>query len=344
MSAVGGHAYANVEPHPGADLVTDRRRWWPSAEEERVADAAASGKLAARRAHRRRGPRHRGMAAAMGERGRRSRLPHELDWLRTAVHLEKGCYRGQETVAKVHNLGHPPRRIVALQLDGSDSVLPGRGDEVFAGENVVGIVTSAALHFEEGPIALAVVRRTPRSMRGSSYDLGRRDRRGTGGHRPSRGGSDRQHPATAPARSRAGEARPWATRRSRRRRRSRPAGGGAWIRVEGCRRVRHSRSRSCRSSSRRRAPTRSRTTCWGILRRCWPRRCASRASGWSATPDRDVCSRRSRDAGGNPRRRAQLLVAGSGWWQLALALALTLVVARFLSAQASFAIAAASRR
>ena len=48
-------------------------------------------------------------------------IPHELDWLRTAVHLTKGCYRGQETVAKVHNLGHPPRRLVMLHLDGSEA-------------------------------------------------------------------------------------------------------------------------------------------------------------------------------------------------------------------------------
>ena len=87
-------------------------------------------------------------------------IPHELDWLRSAVHLTKGCYRGQETVAKVHNLGHPPRRLVMLHLDGSDSVLPSRGDEVLLGESTVGRVTSAAQHFELGPIALAVVKRT----------------------------------------------------------------------------------------------------------------------------------------------------------------------------------------
>jgi tRNA-modifying protein YgfZ len=87
-------------------------------------------------------------------------LPHELDWMRTAVHLAKGCYRGQETVAKVHNLGHPPRRLVALQLDGSDSVLPARGDVVRAGDDAVGVVLAAALHHEEGPIALALVRRS----------------------------------------------------------------------------------------------------------------------------------------------------------------------------------------
>ncbi len=86
-------------------------------------------------------------------------IPHELDWLRSAVHLAKGCYRGQETVAKVHNLGHPPRRLVMLHLDGSDSVLPAAGDEVLFGEHTVGHVTSAARHFELGPIALAVIKR-----------------------------------------------------------------------------------------------------------------------------------------------------------------------------------------
>lgn len=87
-------------------------------------------------------------------------IPHELDWLRSAVHLNKGCYRGQETVAKVHNLGHPPRRLVMLHLDGSDAVLPKQGDEVVLGDTVVGLVTSVALHFELGPIALAVIKRS----------------------------------------------------------------------------------------------------------------------------------------------------------------------------------------
>lgn len=88
-------------------------------------------------------------------------IPHELDWLRSAVHLAKGCYRGQETVAKVHNLGHPPRRLVFLHVDGSDHDLPAPGDEVvLAGtDEVVGRVTSAANHWELGPIALAVVKR-----------------------------------------------------------------------------------------------------------------------------------------------------------------------------------------
>lgn len=87
-------------------------------------------------------------------------IPHELDWLRTAVHLSKGCYRGQETVAKVHNLGHPPRRLVMLHLDGSESLLPEPGSAVMLGDSVVGRVTSSARHFELGPIALAVLKRT----------------------------------------------------------------------------------------------------------------------------------------------------------------------------------------
>lgn len=87
-------------------------------------------------------------------------LPHELDWLRTAVHLHKGCYRGQETVAKVHNVGRPPRRLTMLHLDGSGAELPEPGAEVRIGDEAVGRVTSAARHHELGPIALAVLKRS----------------------------------------------------------------------------------------------------------------------------------------------------------------------------------------
>jgi folate-binding protein YgfZ len=94
-------------------------------------------------------------------------LPHEFDWMTTAVHMSKGCYRGQETVAKVHNLGHPPRRLVLLHLDGSGHLPPEHGDEVFVvGEDGVledksrGHITSVGNHFEDGPIALALVSRS----------------------------------------------------------------------------------------------------------------------------------------------------------------------------------------
>jgi hypothetical protein len=93
-------------------------------------------------------------------------LPNELDWLATAVHLSKGCYRGQEAVAKTHNLGHPPRRFTFLHLDGTGHDIPAAGDPVFLleangpGEKQVGHITSVAQHFEAGPIALALLKRT----------------------------------------------------------------------------------------------------------------------------------------------------------------------------------------
>jgi folate-binding protein YgfZ len=86
-------------------------------------------------------------------------LPHEYDWLSTAVHLSKGCYRGQETVAKVHNLGHPPRRLTFLHLDGSGHSLPESGDEIFVegNQSARGKITSVGQHHEMGPIALALL-------------------------------------------------------------------------------------------------------------------------------------------------------------------------------------------
>jgi folate-binding protein YgfZ len=91
-------------------------------------------------------------------------IPHELGWLETAVHLNKGCYRGQETVARVHNLGRPPRRLVFLHLDGSEVKLPAHGAPVRLAEDgpegrQLGFVTSSARHHELGPIAMALVKR-----------------------------------------------------------------------------------------------------------------------------------------------------------------------------------------
>lgn len=87
-------------------------------------------------------------------------LPHEFDWLASAVHMNKGCYRGQEAVAKVHNLGHPPRRLVFLHLDGSAHALPDLGDDIFGTDDVaIGKVTSVGQHHEMGPVALGLVKR-----------------------------------------------------------------------------------------------------------------------------------------------------------------------------------------
>jgi hypothetical protein len=87
-------------------------------------------------------------------------IPNEVGWLESAVHLDKGCYRGQETVARVNNLGHPPRRLVFLHLDGTEERLPAHGAPVELNGGQVGFVTSAARHYELGPIALAIVKRT----------------------------------------------------------------------------------------------------------------------------------------------------------------------------------------
>ncbi len=149
----GGWQYASVAEHPGSDYP------WAEAivaDLAPLADLPVAGALAAE-ALRVAAWRPR-WSNEVDERS----IPHESDWLRTAVHLDKGCYRGQETVAKVHNLGHPPRRLAMLHLDGSDSVLPARGDTVFDGEREAGQITSSALHHELGPIALAILtRRTP---------------------------------------------------------------------------------------------------------------------------------------------------------------------------------------
>ncbi|GAB3433361.1 CAF17-like 4Fe-4S cluster assembly/insertion protein YgfZ [Actinophytocola sediminis] len=85
-------------------------------------------------------------------------IPHEVGWVHVAAHVAKGCYRGQETVSKVHNVGRPPRRMLLLHLDGSPEVLPETGDPVLLGERTVGRVGSVARHHELGSIALALVK------------------------------------------------------------------------------------------------------------------------------------------------------------------------------------------
>jgi folate-binding protein YgfZ len=87
-------------------------------------------------------------------------IPHEVGWIGSAVHLNKGCYRGQETVARVHNLGKPPRRLVLLHLSGDSEELPGAGTPVLLGERQVGFLGTALHHHELGPIALAVIKRS----------------------------------------------------------------------------------------------------------------------------------------------------------------------------------------
>jgi folate-binding protein YgfZ len=87
-------------------------------------------------------------------------IPHEVGWIGPAVHLDKGCYRGQETVARVHNLGRPPRRLVLLHLDGTSETLPPPHTPVELEERQVGFLGTAVHHADLGPIALAVIKRS----------------------------------------------------------------------------------------------------------------------------------------------------------------------------------------
>ncbi|MCT1723973.1 folate-binding protein, partial [Kocuria marina] len=155
----GGHAYAVTEDHPGA-----ARSWYEhliplasletavAALEEQGYSLAGSWAAEALRIE--------AWRPRWGADTDEKTIPHELDWMRTAVHLAKGCYKGQETVARVHNLGHPPRRLTFLDLDGSQHTLPGPGATVELNGKVVGRVTAAQLHHEAGPIALAVLKRS----------------------------------------------------------------------------------------------------------------------------------------------------------------------------------------
>ena len=122
-------------------------------------------------------------------------IPHEVGWIESAVHLNKGCYRGQETVARVHNLGHPPRRLVFLHLDGSADRLPGHGDpvELDGGRGRVHRVYGLALRARPDRAGPGQADRA-----GGRDAAGRGRRRGTGGHRAAGRGREREGDAAPP--------------------------------------------------------------------------------------------------------------------------------------------------
>jgi folate-binding protein YgfZ len=138
----------------GADLIVSRTTASAVLDTLRAAGAAPVGMLAfeALRVAARR-PR-------LGFETDHRTIPHEVGWIGVAVHLDKGCYRGQETVARVQNLGRPPRRLVLVHLSGESDVLPPPGTPVELDGRSVGFLGTAAHHYELGPIALAVIKRT----------------------------------------------------------------------------------------------------------------------------------------------------------------------------------------
>jgi hypothetical protein len=156
-SAAADNAIVRRMPWPGrdaADLLVPRAEltdWWRRLRE---AGAAAAGTMAFEALR---------VAATQPRLGLDTderTIPHEVGWIGPAVHLTKGCYRGQETVARVANLGQPPRRLVLLHTDGGDEELPAPGDPVRLGARTVGRVGTATLHHELGGVALALVKRS----------------------------------------------------------------------------------------------------------------------------------------------------------------------------------------
>lgn len=153
VAALPGGGWARRMPWPGqdnADLLVPRSRLREAADATGAPPAGLQAYEALRVAARR--PR-------LGAETDHRTIVQEPEWVPTAVHLEKGCYRGQETVARVHNLGRPPRRMVLLHLDGSTDELPAAGEPVTLDGRQIGFVGTSARHYELGNIALALVKR-----------------------------------------------------------------------------------------------------------------------------------------------------------------------------------------
>jgi folate-binding protein YgfZ len=158
VAALEGHAgFARRMPWPGrssVDLAVPRSElvaWW-----KRLTDAGAraagSWVFEALRVE--------SLRPRLGVDTDERTIPHEVNWVGSAAHVAKGCYRGQETVSKVHNVGRPPRNLLLLHLDGSPELRPEPGDPVLLDGRTVGRVGTVIQHHELGPIALALVKRS----------------------------------------------------------------------------------------------------------------------------------------------------------------------------------------
>ncbi|MGZ4587849.1 MAG: CAF17-like 4Fe-4S cluster assembly/insertion protein YgfZ [Mycobacteriaceae bacterium] len=158
VSALPGGGYVRRMPAPegshAADLLVPRAelgQWWARLT---TAGARAAGSWAFEAL------RVEALRPRAGVDTDERTIPHEVGWIGAAVHLDKGCYRGQETIARVHNLGKPPRRMVLLHLDGSADGRPETGDDVTVDGRAVGRVGTVVDHHELGPIALALIKRS----------------------------------------------------------------------------------------------------------------------------------------------------------------------------------------
>lgn len=86
-------------------------------------------------------------------------LPQEMDRDSQTIDFRKGCYLGQETIARLDAMGQVQKKLTLWQFEGA--TVPPRGAELRVGEKVVAIVTSAAYCFAHGaPLALAMARRS----------------------------------------------------------------------------------------------------------------------------------------------------------------------------------------
>jgi tRNA-modifying protein YgfZ len=163
-----------------------RRMSWPGADAaDLVVPRAEAGNVLARLEEAGAAPAGTWAYEALRVEARRPRLgfetdhrtiPHEIGFIGRAVHLDKGCYRGQETVARVHNLGRPPRRLVLLHLSGESDELPRAGTPVELDGRAMGFLGTALHHYELGPIALAVIKRSvpddaPLTVAGASVSI-----------------------------------------------------------------------------------------------------------------------------------------------------------------------------
>jgi folate-binding protein YgfZ len=157
---VGGVACRAVATDLGIDFVAEARHA-EALKEALIAAGAAPVSEAAAEILRVEGGRPR-FGREMGT----QTIPQEAGIDERAVSFTKGCYIGQETVARLHYKGKPNRHLRGLRL-----AAPARdGDPIAVGDREVGLIGTAVVSPAHGPLALAVIRREAEP--GSRVDVG----------------------------------------------------------------------------------------------------------------------------------------------------------------------------